>query len=43
MEIWMKEFMEQYGYWGVFILIAIENIFENFSLATAVRSAGISA
>lgn len=27
MEIWIKEFIEQYGYWGVFLLIALENIF----------------
>jgi membrane protein DedA with SNARE-associated domain len=27
MELWIKEFIEQYGYWGVFLLIALENIF----------------
>jgi membrane protein DedA with SNARE-associated domain len=27
MDIWIKEFIEQYGYWGVFLLIALENIF----------------
>jgi membrane protein DedA with SNARE-associated domain len=27
MDLWIKEFIEQYGYWGVFLLIALENIF----------------
>lgn len=27
MESWIMDLMEQYGYWGVFLLIAIENIF----------------
>ncbi|WP_108672509.1 DedA family protein [Peribacillus acanthi] len=27
METWITNFMEQYGYWGVFLLIALENIF----------------
>jgi membrane protein DedA with SNARE-associated domain len=27
MELWIKEFIEQFGYWGVFLLIALENIF----------------
>lgn len=27
MELWIKEFIEQYGNWGVFLLIAFENIF----------------
>mgnify|MGYP003413926817 CR=1 FL=1 len=27
MEAWIIDLIEQYGYWGVFLLIAIENIF----------------
>jgi membrane protein DedA with SNARE-associated domain len=27
MDLWIKEFIEQFGYWGVFLLIALENIF----------------
>lgn len=27
MDLWIQEFIEQFGYWGVFILIALENIF----------------
>ncbi len=27
MDLWIREFIEQYGYWGVFFLIALENIF----------------
>nr|WP_263326339.1 DedA family protein [Neobacillus sp. Marseille-Q6967] len=27
METWIKELIEQFGYWGVFFLIALENIF----------------
>ncbi|WP_163100410.1 DedA family protein [Peribacillus alkalitolerans] len=27
MESWITNIMEQYGYWGVFLLIALENIF----------------
>lgn len=27
METWIKELIEQFGYWGIFFLIAIENIF----------------
>ncbi|MGF7046964.1 membrane protein DedA with SNARE-associated domain [Paenibacillus sp. DS2015] len=27
MENWIASFMEQFGYWGVFLLIALENIF----------------
>jgi membrane protein DedA with SNARE-associated domain len=27
MEIWIKDLIEQFGYWGVFFLIALENIF----------------
>jgi membrane protein DedA with SNARE-associated domain len=27
MEIWIKDLIEQFGYWGVFLLIALENIF----------------
>ncbi|MFP7299278.1 DedA family protein [Neobacillus niacini] len=27
MDIWIREFIGQYGYWGVFLLIALENIF----------------
>lgn len=27
MELWIKDFIEQFGYWGVFLLIALENIF----------------
>jgi membrane protein DedA with SNARE-associated domain len=27
MDLWIKDFIEQFGYWGVFLLIALENIF----------------
>ena len=27
MDLWIKEFIGQFGYWGVFLLIALENIF----------------
>ncbi|AOZ92394.1 DedA family protein [Paenibacillus crassostreae] len=27
MENWITSFMEQFGYWGIFLLIALENIF----------------
>lgn len=27
MESWIMDLMEQYGYWGVFLLIALENVF----------------
>jgi membrane protein DedA with SNARE-associated domain len=27
MDLWIKEMIEQFGYWGVFLLIALENIF----------------
>jgi membrane protein DedA with SNARE-associated domain len=27
MEIWIRDLIEQFGYWGVFFLIALENIF----------------
>lgn len=27
MEVWIKDLIEQFGYWGVFFLIALENIF----------------
>lgn len=27
MENWITHFMEQYGYWGIFLIIALENIF----------------
>lgn len=27
MELWIKDLIEQYGYWGVFLLIALENVF----------------
>lgn len=27
MELWIKDLIEQYGYWGIFFLIALENIF----------------
>jgi membrane protein DedA with SNARE-associated domain len=27
MENWITEFMEQYGYWGIFLMIMLENIF----------------
>ena len=27
MENWITEFMEQYGYWGILLMIAIENLF----------------
>lgn len=27
MEAWIKDLIEQYGYWGIFFLIAFENIF----------------
>jgi membrane protein DedA with SNARE-associated domain len=27
MDLWIKEFIGEYGYWGVFLLIALENIF----------------
>lgn len=27
MENWITSFMEQFGYWGIFLLIALENVF----------------
>lgn len=27
MENWMIDFMEQFGYWGIFLMIAVENLF----------------
>ena len=27
MENWITEFMEQYGYWGILLMIAVENLF----------------
>lgn len=27
MESWYTEFIEQYGYWGIFLIMAIENLF----------------
>jgi membrane protein DedA with SNARE-associated domain len=27
MDLWIRDFIEQFGYWGVFLLIALENIF----------------
>ena len=27
MENWITEFMEQYGYWGIFLMIMLENVF----------------